>query len=717
MGLIHVLDTEVSNKIAAGEVVERPLSIVKELIENSIDAGANVITVEIRDGGVSYIRVTDNGCGMSDEDAKICFLRHATSKIQTGSDLEAIYTLGFRGEALSSIGAVAKVKLYTKRREDSIGVCVTCEGGEILSLADAGAPDGTVIEVCDLFYNTPARLKFLKKGSTEGGYISDIISRYVFAHPEISFKLIRDGKEVIFSSGDNNLINAIYAVYGKDYAKNMLNVDFEFNGIKVKGVIGKGTLTRANRNYETFFVNKRYIKSAVMIRALEEAYKNQIMISKFPTAILNIELDPSEVDINVHPTKLECKFSDEQTIYQAVYHAAKNALYALPNVPEIRSEMKEESKESFFKAERGEQKTLEEIYSEKLRQSLKPSNDFKFKTEKREVPKELNKSEFTPAIPEVKRDITQIKPAIAEQKPAMPEVKPDVAVDTASSQTEAFMKMMAKAKEVQEKEVTSEENKTDNSDMLVMIDEALANAKYDESRMNVRDSEVKRTVSEQEWNKCLDSYFDKKEPEKKEEKADSNLFTNGTFRVIGQLFETYILVEKENKLLLIDQHAAHERLNFESLKEEVKQNGVISQMILEPVEIKLSGTEAAVYKENEALFAELGFECVMDENETVVISSVPGDIGWSEIEPLFLELLTQVSDFKQQVIAADKERLLYTISCKASVKANMAMSEIEMTSLVERVFRLENINTCPHGRPIVISMTKTEIEKQFRRIV
>jgi DNA mismatch repair ATPase MutL len=341
---------------------------------------------------------------------------------------------------------------------------------------------------------------------------------------------------------------------------------------------------------------------------------------------------------------------------------------------------------------------------------MKPSNDFKFKTEKREIPKELNKSEFTPAMPEVKRDVTQIKPAIAQ-------TKADAAIDISQSQEDAFIKMIAKAKEVQEKETPSEESKPDNSDMLVMIDEALANDKYDEGRMNVRDSEVKRPVSEQEWNKCLDSYFDKKGPEKKEEKADSNLFTNGNFRVIGQLFETYILVEKENKLLLIDQHAAHERLNFESLKEEVKQNGVVSQMILEPVEIKLSGTEAAVYKENEALFAELGFECVMNENETVVISSVPGDISWSEIEPLFLELLTQVSDLKQQVIAADKERLLYTISCKASVKANMVMSEIEMTSLAQRVFRLENINTCPHGRPIVISMTKTEIEKQFRRIV
>ena len=335
MGIIHVLDTEVSNKIAAGEVVERPLSIVKELVENSIDAGATMITVEVRGGGKDYIRVTDNGCGMSAEDAAVCFLRHATSKIQTADDLDAIYTLGFRGEALSSIGAVARVKLYTKRREDESGICVTCEGGEIVSSDYAGAPNGTVMEVTDLFYNTPARLKFLKKPATEAGYISDIMARFIFAHPEISFKLIRDGKEAVFSSGDNKLINAVYAVYGKDYARNMLEVDYEFNGIHVTGAVGKGTLTRSNRNYETFFVNRRYIKSPLMIRALEEAYKNQIMISKFPTAVLNVDIDVSSVDINVHPTKLECKFSNEHDVYQAVYHAVKQTLYALPNVPEI----------------------------------------------------------------------------------------------------------------------------------------------------------------------------------------------------------------------------------------------------------------------------------------------------------------------------------------------------------------------------------------------
>lgn len=704
MGIIHVLDTEVSNKIAAGEVVERPLSIVKELVENSIDAGASVITVEIKDGGISYIRVTDNGCGMSEEDAKICFLRHATSKIREGSDLDAIYTLGFRGEALSSIGAVSKVRLYTKRQNDSTGICVICEGGEILSSSDTGAPKGTVIEVSNLFYNTPARRKFLKKASSEGGYISDIFSRYVLAYPEISFKLIRDGKEVIFSAGDNKLTNAVYAVYGRDYARNMIDVDYLFNGIRVSGLIGKGTLTRANRNYESFFVNKRYVKSGIMIRALEEAYKNQIMISKFPTAILNLELDAATVDINVHPTKLECKFSNEQDVYQAVYHAVKNALYALPNVPEIESSQQKEREESPFKAQGGEQKTLEEIYSDSIRKSMKPSNNFKYKTEKRETPKEFDFSPRTEHYTAPKRDLNTATPAIPPKE--------------TPSEDEAFRKMLARAKEAEksplrqpqnietEQEISSEKEEVNMFEMLDRVLEEVNSGKT--GSVVVEDSALQHS----DFKKTNELYQRIIQPDTK-----NDIFADGDFRIIGQLFETYILAQKDNRLLMIDQHAAHERLNFEELKAEMAQNGVNSQMMLEPVEVRLSGSEFAVFAENEKLFYQLGFECRADGNNSVIISAVPGDISWSDTEPLFTELLTQIQDMKQQLITEKSERLLYTISCKASIKANMEMNEKEMYNLVSRVFKLENINTCPHGRPIVISMTKKEIEKSFRRIV
>lgn len=682
MGLIHILDTDVSNKIAAGEVVERPLSIVKELLENSIDAGANVITVEIKDGGVSYIRVTDNGSGMSEEDAKICFLRHATSKIKTGDDLNAIYTLGFRGEALSSIGAVSKVKLYTKKRDMDMGICVSCEGGEVLSSAESGVPDGTVIEVSDLFYNTPARKKFLKKGATEGGYISDIFSRYIFAHPEISFKLIRDGKEVLFSAGDNNLVNAVYSVYGKDYAKNMLEVDYEYNGIRIKGLAGKGTLCRPNRAYETFLVNKRYIKSGIMIRALEEAYKTQIMVSKFPAAILNIEIPAETVDINVHPTKLECKFSNEQEIYQAVYHAVKSALYALPNVPQVERSTGETKKEE----PQYEQANLEALFKQKLREAkLKEASETTTVTpaEKAEL--------AVPAIEE-KAEVT-----VAPQKQ---EMKPEPENERGNVGGYRF-------------------------ESLAMLDYAIEHSKKGSEGMGVKSDPkagpVKTEPNEpamEDWRTYLKNVYTEEVREKAKPQPQKNdsLFSDGYFRVVGQIFDSYILVEKDDNLLMIDQHAAHERLNFEALKEELKNTGIMPQMIMEPIEIKLSPNEIEVYENNKSQLKEFGFEASLSD-ETLVLTAIPGDISWSDGETLVMELLSQMEEMKNDIISEKKERLLYTISCKAAIKANMKISEIEMEKLVGKVFRLENINTCPHGRPIVIAMSKKQIEKDFKRIV
>ena len=668
MGKIHILNSEISNKIAAGEVVERPLSIVKELVENSIDAGADVITVEIKDGGIEFIRVTDNGSGMTEDDAKICFLRHATSKIATDEDLDAIYTLGFRGEALSSIGAVSKVKLYTKKRDSDIGVLVTCEGGEILSSTDAGMSDGTVLEVRDLFYNTPARKKFLKKPATEGGYISDLMGRYVFSYPEISFKLIRDGKEVIFSAGDNNIFNSVYSIYGKDYAKNMLKVDYEYNGIRVVGLIGKGTLCRPNRNYESLFVNRRFVKSPTMIRAVEEAYKNQIMVSKFPTVILNLEIPAELVDINVHPTKLECKFSNEQDIYQAVYHAVKSTLYALPNVPQIEHNPLKTSKPEA--QEQVEQKSIEELFREKLQES---------KMRKQELSERvIPKTEETANEP-------QIKETAKEPQREIYAVQPD-----------------ENPKPIDDKDY--------KFDAFSMLDFAVEHAKKYDNALKVKSpaAQAKDEDIDTDWMTYLQNA--KKASENRE-----NIFADGYFRVIGQVFETYILVEKGENLLMIDQHAAHERLNYEALKKELENTGIMQQMILESIEIKLHPNEYEVYTENKDEFSKLGFECQATE-DIITVTAIPGDISWSDGEPLFLELLSQMSDMKNSIISEKKERLLYTISCKASIKANMKISQQEMENLVSKVFALENINTCPHGRPIVISLSKNQIEKDFRRI-
>lgn len=717
MGKIHILNTEISNKIAAGEVVERPLSIVKELVENSIDAGSTSITVEIRNGGISYIRVTDNGCGMSEEDAQICFLRHATSKIQTDEDLEAIYTLGFRGEALSSIGAVTHVTLYTKRAEDDAGTCVTCEGGEILSAKDAGTPNGTIVEVEDLFYNTPARLKFLKRNATEAGYIQDIIRRLAMAHPEISFRFIRDGQELIFTSGDNKLINAVYAVYGKDYAVNMLEVDYEFNGIHVEGVIGKGTLARPNRNNETFFVNRRYIKSALMTRALEEAYKNQIMISKFPTAALNIEIDVSLVDINVHPTKLECKFSNDQEIYQAVYHAVKSTLYALPNVPEIKLSEDKESEESIFKAEKGVQSTFEEHYNPNI---VQPSNEFKFKTQKRD---EVKMWDFTAENKEtIQREPLKKEepvPAMKEPDVKLEEIKQNDDINNNINNDEPLYndrphKYVAEVIEDTSEDSDKEEIK--DYDVFAMLDYAMQRTRKGNTvRLRVHEIDDKTDESKTEENK--DNWEEFFKQANKEYSENKNIFEGSVFRVIGQLFNTYILVEKEDKFLMIDQHAAHERLNYEALKAEMENKDIPSQMLLMPVEVYLTGEEAAAFEENSELIYNLGFDAELKSNNYVEIKSAPGDFSYGETEELFLEILTQIGEIKHEIIPEDMQRLIYTIACKASVKANMEMSVQEMENLVKRVFELNNINTCPHGRPIVISMSKKEIEKDFKRIV
>ena len=664
MGIINILPKDVSNKIAAGEVVERPASVIKELVENAIDAKANKITVEIKKGGATYMRVTDNGKGMSEEDARVCFLRHATSKIKTSEDLDAIYTLGFRGEALSSIGAVAKVTLYTKK-SDGNGVCVTCEGGEILSSDEAGLPDGTTMVVENLFFNTPARAKFLKKDATEAGYITDIITKFIFAHPEISFKLIINGKEQLFSAGDNKIENAIYTVYGRDYAKGSLNVEYESENIKVTGMVGKGNIARPNRSYQSFFVNRRYIKSPLIIRAVEEAYKNQIMIGKFPMAILNIEINPGFIDINVHPTKMEVKFSDERQVYQAVYYAVKNALYALPNVPAIE---KEEKADNFLgipldvmKAPQSEKhnprenpflKKPENTEIKKVNLVVEPTKKVVYKESfiTEEIKEKLDKIEQT--IPRAK-----ISDVTTKEEPKEEEVKTQF--KETEEKTEVVQEVIAQVVE-QPKTIVPEEPKAEEPETEVVFDE----------------------------------YFE----------------------VVGQLFDSYIIIEKDDKMLMIDQHAAHERLKYEELLKDMQNHDIMSQMLLEPVTVRLSGEEMGAYEENEAVFNALGFESEIFGSDTVLIRSVPGEVAWGEVEELFVELLTQSKNLKNELITEKNQRLIYTIACKSAIKANHRMQKSEMEALARSVFALKNINTCPHGRPIVISMSKKEIEKEFKRI-
>lgn len=687
MGLIHVLDTEISNKIAAGEVVERPASVIKELVENSIDAGATNITVEIKNGGVTYMRVSDNGCGMSADDAKICFLRHATSKIQTENDLDAIYTLGFRGEALSSIGAVAKVSLFTKRHEDHIGICVTCRGGDILSSEEAGIPDGTSIIAEDLFYNTPARLKFLKKDATEAGYITDIMTRFIFAHPEISFKLTVNGKDKLFSPGDSSLKNAVYTAYGKDYAKGTLEVDYEENGIHVTGLIGKGTLTRPNRNYQSFFVNKRYIKSALIIRAVEDAYKNQIMIGKFPMAVLNIQIDPSFMDINVHPTKLEVKFANEKAVRNAVYYAVKNALYALPNVPEI-ERIDKNTGEVLFKRDTA----VEQIDIPSVKQSpdIKPAQSYGSSTSKEE-----KRSSFHASMPAKQNKMVFFNDSTPNTNTFAPSAPP-VFYNDANINTKSDISTSDHYEIISTPSAAISNN---SSEMNNFTQQATSESKNPETDTDSTD--INPITNTDEINV----------------ETQDNVFIDEYFKIVGQVFSTYIIAEKGDKMLLIDQHAAHERLKYEELKKTLENKQIMSQILIEPVIVKMTPSELSAFFEVQNELQNMGFECDEFGDNEVIVRSAPGDLDSGEVEELLLELVTNASVLKHELITEKNERMLYTIACKSAIKANHHLSTQEMETLVRNVLRLKNINTCPHGRPIIITMSQKEIEKEFKRIV
>jgi DNA mismatch repair protein MutL len=681
MGKINLLDKEVSNKIAAGEVVERPASVVKELVENSIDAGATKITVEIKNGGIGYIRVTDNGGGMSMEDARMAFLRHATSKIHSAADLDAIDTLGFRGEALSSIAAVSRMDLYTKTADEPGGVHIQIDAGELVKAEEAGVPEGTAFVVQDLFYNTPARMKFLKKNFTEAGYIADCMVRFILAHPEISFRFINGGKEQFFSPGNQRLADAVYTVYGKDYARAVLPVSYENEGVRVEGMVGKRETSRPNRNYQSYFVNKRYIKSPLIIRAVEEAFKNQIMVGKFPMAVLNLTVNPALVDINVHPTKLEVKFSSEKLIYETVYFGVKNALYQLERegnqaVPGAGSVQYTPKKPVF------DGLTLDSSLKKELRaDGGKKQNPFHTpaRQAKQERLSAFSKGDESKAIKEAPKwklcGRTYQKKQSHTEKMPREKLEHDVLPSTYEPGSHEYF------------EALQEEAK----------------------KQSLQPGSQVKVEQERSGDYSLSG---RPAPSAHEEEAGE-----APFRIVGQVWNTYIIAQRGSEMLLVDQHAAHERLKYETLKEEMDGLESMSQSLLIPVVVDLSASEYACYVENREFLKGIGFEIDPFGEFSVVIRMTPEDLPEEDLKALLIELLTQLADSRQEIISQKRERAMYTVACKAAVKANHAMHPEEMQRLLEDVLALETIDTCPHGRPITVRVTKTEMEKWFKRIV
>jgi len=690
---INVLPTEIANMIAAGEVVERPGSVVKELVENCIDAGASSITVEIKKGGVPYIRITDNGSGIEADEIETAFKRHATSKIKTASDLDAIGTLGFRGEALASIAAVSRVEVFSKTKNSDIGRCVTVEGGEILENEEAGCPDGTTMIVRNLFFNTPARMKFLKNDATEASHITDIVNKLVISHPEISFQYINNGKTVLSSNGDGKLLSSIYTVFGKDYAKNMTEVFYEEPGFKVTGYVGNSRLARKDRRHQMFFVNTRNIMSRIMSAAVSEAFKNTVMTGHFPVCVLKTEVDPKLVDVNVHPAKIEVRFADEKKIYNIIYWAVKNALTDKKFVPEfeIKSTVGNSSAEgkliknapSYDRAAQMDINLLRESY-------INPSP---VKEQKKE--------------PVKKEDVSS---ALKEEKPVISVKEPDEKREKAEiipKDTSVFTK----------------DEKADTSGAFFSSPEQIFANDTEKTEDDVSRFSHVKNASENVLQRKVSQHTEivKEVPSPAEETgspAIKNFTADVDFRLIGQVFGTYILIQKDNELLVIDQHAAHERIYFEELLEEFNKDIVSSQLMLLPVTMTLSPTELNTALEGKSFFLQLGFEIEDFGQSSIVIRSTPGTMEEQDIKDCVSRMITILSEHKNNLVREMYEEALHMVACKRALKGNKVLSEKEQKSLAEQVLALgEGINTCPHGRPIMIKMSKYSLEKQFKRIV
>lgn len=701
MGRINVLDKHTAELIAAGEVVERPSSVVKELLENSIDAGATQITVEIMHGGIDYLRITDNGCGILKEDVRNAFKRNATSKISVDSDLEKIGTLGFRGEALASISSVSKVQLITKAKEENIGSAYEIDGGEEISFDDAGCPDGTTFIMRNLFYNVPARYKFLKKDVAEGNAVASVIDKIALSHPEIAVTFIRDNKRVLKTAGDGKLMSSIYAVYGRDFASTLIPVDYELNGMKLTGYISRPTNGRANRNMQNTFINGRFVKSRTISVALEEACKGSIMIGKFPSCVLNLQISPEAVDVNVHPSKIEVRFINERPVFDTVYHGVKSAL--------LRGDSRKEA-----------------VLNHNNTVNIKPLNPFNLanKVINKEPPKSVQKPPEKPREKSIFDELDLPTKTVKYNKVNK--------VSDSSSVQKKYMEFLENNKKL------SENNQTTNNTVCNNIDNNVINNVSTESKIETKMNEVKEDTSlNQEVQKV--NPFEELELEKittEEKKSDVDVVlpterqTNSSsenieiktlidedkqsFRFIGEAMNTYIIVETDNnKLVLIDKHAAHERIIFEKLKRE-KGTGSV-QLLLIPITVTLEKNEYTVAIEHLDMFKNVGFDVEDFGNGTLIVRSAPSYLRNDDIEDTIIEICGYIAENRKNVMSEHMEWIYHNISCRSAIKAGDSSTAKELIDIAKTVFSDDSIRYCPHGRPVCIELSKYEIEKQFGR--
>ena len=699
MGKINILDKHTAELIAAGEVVERPSSVIKELVENSIDSGAKAVTVEIQNGGITMMRVTDNGCGIMRDDIRSAFIRHATSKVKVSDDLEAIGTLGFRGEALASISAVARVELFTKALEDEFGTHYIIEGGEEVLLEDAGCPKGTTFVIRDLFYNVPARMKFLKKNVSEANAVAAVADKIALSHSEVAFTFIRDNKQTLVTSGDGNLKNCIYSVFGREFTSGIVPVDYELNGITVKGYVTKPQAARASRAMQNFFINGRFVKSRTAMAALEEACKGMVMTGKFPGCVLHINLSLNAVDVNVHPAKIEVRFVNEKPIFEAVYHAVRSAVLEGDTVKSFK---------------------------------LNSSNPFENLIDKSVVQKPYTMSQYT--VEKVKNQPI-IRPSQKEQLDRkavknynflLEDISKNVSAVKTHSQNEAYDQVIQKNKEhyginfaenkkvplnAPDKTAVGYTNTDVNIDIVVddddIADEKSNAAPENEYALNSDGSnqsgDIRLSLPQQKKNENSD-------------KIEPIISTSDDkIKYIGEAFSTYIIVEKNNEIIMVDKHALHERIIYEKLKRE--QGKKYSQYLLEPIAVELSKPQYVGILENIEVMLDSGFEIEDFGGSTVLVRSVPSFIDAFDVPDTIEEMADHILNNKKNIESEYTDWLYHNIACRSAVKSGNKSSPEELFKLYEEMEKDPNYRYCPHGRPTSITISKHQIEKQFGRIL
>ena len=687
---IHVLDSRTIDRIAAGEVVERPASVVKELVENAIDAGSTAITVEAKEGGIEFIRVTDNGCGIEREQLPTAFLRHATSKIEDADDLNHIASLGFRGEALSSIAAVSRVEIITKRKENLTGTRMVLEGAKEQSIDEIGAPDGTTFLMRNLFFNTPVRRKFLKQPATEGSYITDLMEHLALSRPDISFKFVLGNQTRFHTSGNGDLREVIYRIYGREIAAELVPIQMEENGIKIEGYLGKPVLVRSNRNFEIYFINGRFIRSGVIAKAIEEGYKQYLMQHKFPLCVLHITMDTETVDVNVHPSKMDVRFSDGMAFARMLSEKIATTLRNREMIPDASLE----DEKSIQKKEQEDRKAswkehTPEVFEKKREESYRVMEAAKYEAVPKDRREFIQKPIWQETHAGIQTSIRKPEPVSAqtEEQPAAPVAAPEPKEDDFFVEAEPL-------KPTSLEPVICPET----AEVMEAVDGIPA-----EKQPSAMDMEpVVKDVQQM-------NLF--------EEKLLS-VQNRSRYRIIGQVFDTYWLIQFEDKLFIIDQHAAHEKVKYERLMKQFHEKSVISQRLMPPIIVSLTGQEESILHTYEDAFAQLGFEIEAFGGNEYALRSVPVDLyGCSERE-LFLAVLDELSQETGnrgsfQVI----EEKIASMSCKAAVKGNNRLSLQEAEQLIDELLTLDNPYNCPHGRPTIITMTETDLEKKFKRIV